>query len=194
MFIDKNCDIGEGVVIYPNNYISGKTRIGNGVTLLPNNFIVDCVIQDKCEIFSSVIQESVVGESCKVGPYSYLRPRSIIGNKCKIADFVEIKNSTIGDYTKISHLAYVGDSSVGERCNIGCGVIFVNYNGKVKQGVSVGNDCFIGSNCNLIAPLTIGNSCFVAAGTTVTKNVENGSFVIGRMDAVEKKERGKDYL
>ena len=192
--IDDSVVIEPCVVIHSNNNIYGKTYIHKNCTLFPNNIISNCEIGNDTEITASVIKDSQIGERCQVGPNSYLRPHSCIGNSCRIGDFVEIKNATIGDFSKVSHLAYVGDASVGKSCNIGCGVIFVNYNGKIKQHTKVGDGSFIGSNCNLIAPLTIGEKVYICAGTTVTENISDESFVIGRAIAVEKKNRSEKYL
>ena len=192
--IDDSVIIEPCVVIYPNNNIYGKTYIHKNCTLFPNNIISNCEIGSDTEITASIMKDSQVGEKCQIGPNSYLRPHSCIGNSCRIGDFVEIKNSIIGDFSKISHLAYVGDASIGKSCNIGCGSIFVNYNGKIKQHIEVGESSFIGSNCNLIAPLTIGKKVYICAGTTVTENISDESFVIGRAIAVEKKNRSEKYL
>lgn len=192
--IDYGAIIDPCVIIHPNNHIYGNSYIHKNCTLMPNNIIINSDIGDASKITASVIQDSQIGKNCQIGPYSYIRPCSFIGNGCRIGDFVETKNSTIGDGTKVSHLTYVGDASIGKNCNIGCGSIFVNYNGKIKQHIEVGNGSFIGSNCNLIAPLTIGGKCYICAGTTVTENVSDESFVIGRAVAVEKKNRSSDFL
>ena len=107
---------------------------------------------------------------------------------------MEIKNSKVGKGTKIAHLTYVGDAEIGENCNIGCGVIFVNYNGKEKNKIKIGNNVFVGSNCNLIAPLNIGDNVYICAGTTVTKDLAEGDFVIGRVREETKPNRAYKYL
>ena len=142
----------------------------------------------------SYIDNSFVDENTTIGPFAHLRPNCRIGKNCKIGNFCEIKNSTIGNGTKISHLAYVGDAEIGNNCNIGCGVIFANYNGKTKNKIIVGNNVFIGSNCNLIAPLTIGDNVYICAGTTVTENLQENDFVIGRNRQTVKKQRAEKYL
>ena len=118
----------------------------------------------------------------------------MLGKKVKVGNFVEIKNANVGDGTKVSHLAYVGDADVGENCNIGCGAIFVNYNGKSKSRTKVGNNSFIGSNCNIIAPVNIEKNTYVCAGTTITENVNEDDFVIGRVRQVVKENRAHEYL
>lgn len=151
-------------------------------------------IEAGVKVKKSVIEQSFVDEGSSIGPYSHLRPNAKIGKNCKIGNFCEIKNSTIGDGTKISHLAYVGDAEIGKNCNIGCGVIFANYNGRQKNKIIVGDNVFIGSNCNLIAPLNIESDVYICAGTTVTQNLKSGDFVIGRNYQVVKSGRAYTYL
>lgn len=156
--------------------------------------ITDSEIGENVEVTASVIEESFVDTGTKIGPFAHLRPNSKIGKNCRIGNFCEIKNSTIGDGTKVSHLAYVGDAEIGKNCNIGCGVIFVNYNGKAKQKIEIGNNVFVGSNCNLIAPLKIEDNVYICAGTTVTKNLKENDFVVGRARETIKENRAKKYL
>lgn len=156
--------------------------------------ITDSKIGANVEVLSSVIEESFVDDGTKIGPFAHLRPNSKIGKNCRIGNFCEIKNSTVGDGTKVSHLAYVGDAEIGKNCNIGCGVIFVNYNGKTKQKIIIGNNVFVGSNCNLIAPLKIEDNVYICAGTTVTNNLTENDFVIGRNRETIKPNRASKYL
>ena len=132
-YIDEEAVIGAGTVIYPCVVIEGKSVIGKDCVIGQNSKIKDSKIGDGTDIMSSVITESAVGERTHIGPFAYLRPGSKIGNDCKVGDFVEIKNSSFGDGTKASHLAYIGDSDVGAGVNIGCGVVFVNYDGRDKH-------------------------------------------------------------
>lgn len=193
VFIDKSVKIGRNVTIHPNNIIKGNTIIGDNVTLLPSNYIVDSVIENDVTIEYSHIEKSTICKSASIGPYSRLRPNSVIGEGCKIGNFVEVKNSTLGSNTKASHLAYIGDSNIGSNCNIGCGVIFVNYNGKEKNRSEVGDNCFIGSNVNVIAPVHISNDSYVCAGTTITIDTKPYDFVIGRTKEVVKENYAKKY-
>lgn len=194
IFIDKSALIGNNVTIYENNRIEGDTVIGNNVVILPNCYIKDTVIGDDSVIDSSHTLNATVGKMVSVGPFARLRPMSIICDRAKIGNFVEIKNAVIGKGSKVSHLAYVGDAEIGENCNIGCGAIFVNYNGKIKQKTVVGDNCFIGSNCNVIAPVNIEKNSYVCAGTTVTDNVKSDEFVIGRVRQEVKENRAHRYL
>ncbi|MBR2322952.1 MAG: hypothetical protein IKA54_05110 [Clostridia bacterium] len=135
-----------------------------------------------------------MGKNCTVGPFARLRPNAVIGDGAKIGNFVEVKNSSVGKGCKVSHLAYVGDADLGENCNIGCGAIFVNYDGVNKHRTTVGNGCFIGSNCNVIAPVKIDDGAYVCAGTTITSNLASGDFAIGRVKQVVKPNRADRYL
>ncbi|MBE5758347.1 MAG: hypothetical protein E7345_05460 [Clostridiales bacterium] len=193
VFIDKTVKLGKNVTIYPNNIIKGNTVIGDNVTLLPNNFISNCKIENDVKIEYSYLEDSVVGSGTVVGPYSRLRPNSNIGQNCKIGNFVEVKNSTLGTGTKASHLAYIGDADIGSNVNIGCGAIFVNYNKREKNRSTIGNDCFIGSNVNVIAPVNIADGTYVCAGTTITIDTKENDFVIGRSREVVKPNYAKKY-
>ncbi|MCQ2387324.1 MAG: hypothetical protein MJ066_02630 [Clostridia bacterium] len=181
VFIDSTVKIGNNVTIYENNRIMGNTVIGDNVTILPNCFIVDTVIGDGSTINYSQSEKAIVGKNVSVGPFARLRPEAEIKDNAKIGNFVEIKKAIIGEGSKVSHLAYVGDATIGKDCNIGCGAIFVNYNGRIKQKTIVGDNSFIGSNCNVIAPVNIASDSYICAGTTVTKDVKTDDFVIGRV-------------
>ena len=193
IIIDKSVVIGNNVTIHPNNIIKGNTIIEDNVVLLPNNYIVDGIIHEGCTVEYSYIEKSEVGQGSHVGPYSRLRPNAVVGKNCKVGNFVEIKNSILGDGSKASHLAYIGDADVGKDCNIGCGVIFVNYNGKAKNRSVVGDNCFIGSNVNVIAPVNIADDSYVCSGTTITVDTEPKDFVIGRVREVVKHNYSDKY-
>ena len=121
-----------------------------------------------------------MGKNTNVGPFAYVRPGCTIGDDIKVGDFVEVKNSTIGNGTKISHLTYVGDTDLGERINLGCGTVTVNYDGKKKYRCTVGDDSFIGCNTNMVAPVTIGRGSYIAAGSTITEDVPEDALAIAR--------------
>ncbi len=194
VFIGKDVVIGNNVTIYENNRIEGECIIGDGVTIFPGNFLKNVKVGNISTIRSSDCEDSSIGSGCSIGPFSRIRPNSEIKDNAKIGNFVEIKNAIVGKGTKISHLAYVGDAEIGEDCNIGCGAIFVNYNGKSKNKTIIGDKCFIGSNCNVIAPVTIESSSYICAGTTVTENVKYDDFVIGRVRQEIKSNRAHNYL
>lgn len=179
-YIDCTVQIAADTVIYPGCCLQGKTVIEENVTLLPNSRLVDAHICAGAQVESSVILQGVVGEGTTVGPNAYIRPGSKIGAHCRIGDFVEIKNAVIDDGTKVSHLTYVGDADLGKNINLGCGVVFVNYDGKNKYRSTVGDHAFIGCNCNLVAPVHIGDDAYIAAGSTVTEDIESGALCIAR--------------
>ncbi|MDD7409222.1 MAG: bifunctional UDP-N-acetylglucosamine diphosphorylase/glucosamine-1-phosphate N-acetyltransferase GlmU [Anaerovoracaceae bacterium] len=180
-YIDDTVEIGSDTEIGPNTIIKGATKIGSNVSVGAGCQIEDSVIEDGVDILKSVVKESHIGARTHVGPFAYLRPGNEIGEECKVGDFVEFKNSVFGDGSKASHLAYIGDADVGNDCNVGCGVIFANYDGKHKHRTTVGDRVFIGSNSNLVAPVKVNDDAFIAAGTTVTKEVGEGALCVGRV-------------
>lgn len=179
-YIDGQVEIGAGTVVYPGVILSGQTRIGEKCVIGHNTRIVDSVIGNEVEVQSSEILESSVGSYTKVGPFAYLRPKSRIGEHAKVGDFVEVKNSTMGNHSKASHLTYIGDSDIGDNVNLGCGVVFVNYDGKSKHRSTVKDNAFIGCNTNLVSPVTVGEKAYVAAGTTLTADVPDGALSVAR--------------
>ncbi|MEG2414088.1 MAG: DapH/DapD/GlmU-related protein [Clostridia bacterium] len=187
IYIDKSAKIGKNVKIFPNNHILGDCELGDNCVIYPNSILTNAIVGAGATVTSSVINDSVIGANCTVGPFAYVRPHCVVGDGCRIGDFVEIKNATIGDGSKLSHLTYAGDCAIGKNCNIGCGVVFVNYNGVEKNHTTVGDRCFVGSNCNVVAPINIADGSFIAAGTTITKDVDADSFVVGRAPIIERK-------
>lgn len=187
-YIDANVFIGEDSVILPNTIIEGTTAIGEDCIIGPNSRISNCKIGNNVEVANSVAVDSSIGDETHVGPFAYLRPGSMVGRKVKIGDFVEIKKAVIGDKTKISHLTYVGDAEVGKNVNIGCGVVFVNYDGKNKNRTVVGDNSFIGCNTNLVSPVVVHKDAYVAAGSTITEEVPENSLAIARERQVIKED------
>ena len=181
-YIDEGVSIGAGTTIYPCVVIEGDVTIGENCTIGQNTRIKDSVIGDGTSVQSSVILESRVGNETSIGPFAYLRPGSDVGSGCKVGDFVEIKNSKLGDGAKAAHLTYVGDSDVGERVNLGCGVVFVNYDGSSKYRSVVEDGAFIGCNVNLVSPVHVGREAYVAAGSTITKDVPDGALYVARAE------------
>lgn len=171
-YIDEEVEIGRGTVIGPCVTLKGNTVIGENCIIGQNSRVENCRIADEVEIQSSVLLDSSVGEETKVGPFAYVRPGSRVGAHCKVGDFVEIKNSSFGDGSKASHLTYIGDSDVGSGVNLGCGVVFVNYDGTNKYRSTVEDGAFIGCNSNLVSPVTVGAGAYIGAGSTVTEDVE----------------------
>lgn len=179
-YIECDVVIDQDTVIYPGNVIEGSTVIGESCLLYSNNRITNSIVGDDVTIENSVVLNSKVGDNTTVGPFAYIRPETTIGNNARIGDFVEIKKSTIGDGTKVSHLTYIGDAEVGEKCNFGCGTVVVNYDGKAKYKTTIGNNVFIGCNTNLVSPVEVEDNTYIAAGSTITEKVPEGSLAIAR--------------
>ena len=192
--LEDSVKVGKGVVIEPFAVVKGNTVLNDGCVVGSFSYISNATIGRNTVVQSSRITDSVVGDNCTVGPNAHLRNNAFVGNGCRIGNYVEIKNSKLMEGVKASHLSYVGDAVVGARTNIGCGVVFVNYDGRTKHRTTVGDDCFIGCNANLVAPLTIGKDCFVACGTTVDKDMPDGAFSIGRSYLTIKEKRAYKYL
>ncbi|MDD3334047.1 MAG: hypothetical protein PHI98_00880 [Eubacteriales bacterium] len=186
--IEADVQIGAGTMIYAGNMLCGATRIGSDCVLYPNNRMQDAAVGQGATVESSVLLNCVVGEHTTVGPYAYLRPDTKIGDHCRIGDFVEVKNSSIDDGTKVSHLTYVGDSDLGKDINLGCGVVFVNYDGKVKNRSKVEDHAFIGCNCNLVAPVHVGKNAYLAAGSTIVEDVPDDALFVARSRGVVKED------
>lgn len=179
-YIGSDVEIEPDTIIYPGCMIEGKTKIGTDCLIGPNCRIQSSVIHNGVIIQSSFLIQAEVDNYTTVGPFAYLRPNSKIGEHVRIGDFVEIKNSVIDDGTKVSHLTYVGDSDVGKCVNFGCGTVTVNYDGKNKFRCKIGDNVFIGCNSNLVAPVEVGDNAYTAAGSTITKDVPEGSLAIAR--------------
>lgn len=193
-FVEDTVSVGKNVVIEPFAVVLGDTVLQDGCVVGSFSYVQNSVIGAGTVVKSSRICNSKVGKNCTVGPNAHLRENACVGDGCRVGNFVEVKNSVLSNGVKASHLAYVGDAFVGKNTNIGCGVIFVNYDGKTKHRTTVGENCFIGCNANLVAPLTIGNDCFVACGTTVDKDVPDGAFSIGRSYLTVKEGKAVNYL
>ncbi len=175
-------EIEQDTIIYPNAIITGETKIGKDCTIQGDTFIVDSTIEDGTCIKSSYIEESYVGKNVTIGPFAHLRPDSNVKENAHIGNFVELKNTEFGENSKAGHLAYIGDSKVGRDVNIGCGVITVNYDGKDKFKTTIEDYAFVGSNSNLVAPVKIGKNSYVAAGSTITKDVNEEDLAIERCE------------
>ncbi len=187
-YIDEKVTIGKGCTIYPNSFLEGICDIGENCIIGPESKITNSSIKESTTVIKSVVVDSIIGSNCNVGPFAYIRPESVIGNQVKIGDFVEIKKSTIGDETKISHLTYIGDSEVGKTCNIACGVITANYDGKNKHKTTIGDRSFIGCNVTMVSPVIIEHDSYIAAGSTITKDVKSYDLAIARERQTNKKE------
>lgn len=182
VIIDPLVKIGQDTVISGPVKLLGQTVIGENCIIEGSTRIEDSKISNDVKIDNSVIESSSVAEGTDIGPYSHLRPKANLGKNVHIGNFVEVKNSNVGDNTKAGHLAYIGDSDLGSGINIGCGVIFVNYDGKFKHRSIVEDDAFIGSNSNIVAPVNIKKDAYIAAGSTITKDVGEGMLSIERAE------------
>ncbi|OQB24167.1 MAG: Bifunctional protein GlmU [Firmicutes bacterium ADurb.Bin182] len=185
-YIDPGVSIGKDTVIYPDVVLQGETAIGERVILYPGCRIISSTIKSGCILQAVVSNEAEIGENVTAGPFVNLRPGTRISNGCKIGDFVEIKNSNIGEGSKVPHLSYVGDGDMGANVNIGCGTVFSNYDGFKKHRTVIGDNAFIGCNTNLVAPVKVGNNAYTAAGSTITEDVPDGSMAFARARQVNK--------
>ncbi|EGG57739.1 putative UDP-N-acetylglucosamine diphosphorylase/glucosamine-1-phosphate N-acetyltransferase [Enterococcus faecalis TX1467] len=185
-YIDEGVVIGSDTVIEAGVTIKGKTVIGEDCLIGAHSEIVDSHIGNQVVVKQSVIEESVVREGADVGPYAHLRPKADVGANVHIGNFVEVKNATIDEGTKVGHLTYVGDATLGKDINVGCGVVFVNYDGKNKHQTVVGDHAFIGSATMFVAPVTIGDHAVTAAGSTITEDVPSEDLAIARARQVNK--------
>jgi bifunctional UDP-N-acetylglucosamine pyrophosphorylase / glucosamine-1-phosphate N-acetyltransferase len=184
-YISPQVSIGKDSVIYPQSFIYGKTKIGKRCKIGPSVWIEDTEIKNDSTIkFSSYIEKSLIGANVMIGPFAHLRPYSELMDGAKIGNFVEIKKSKIGNSSKVQHLSYVGDATVGKRVNIGAGTITCNYDGLHKYQTIIEDDVFIGSDTMLVAPVKLGRGATTGAGSTITKDVESESLAIGRAKQV----------
>ncbi|MGX7030256.1 bifunctional UDP-N-acetylglucosamine diphosphorylase/glucosamine-1-phosphate N-acetyltransferase GlmU [Vagococcus zengguangii] len=185
-YIDVDVVIGNDTLVEAGVNIKGKTVIGSECVIGANSEIVDSVIQDNVVIQSSSIKNAEIASGADVGPYAHIRPNSKVGENVHIGNFVEIKNATLDKGTKVGHLTYVGDADLGKNINIGCGTVFVNYDGKNKFRSVVADDVFIGCNANLIAPVNVGENAYIAAGSTITEDVPSKNMAIARSRQINK--------
>lgn len=187
-YIDVDVEIGNDTVIEPNVKIFGKTTIGSECVIGSDSRISDSEIQDNVEVISSTIEKAVMHKGSNIGPNSHLRPKAEIGRDVHIGNFCEIKNAKIGDRTKVGHLTYVGDATLGTDINVGCGVVFVNYDGVKKWHSDIGDHSFIGSNSNIIAPVEMADHSFIAAGSTITSDIPKHAMAIARQRQTNKED------
>ncbi len=187
-YIDPRCFISPGTELRPGTILRGRTTIGEDCVIGPNTLLENAKVGAGSEINASQVYDSVIGKSTTVGPFAYVRPGCNIGDHIKLGDFVEVKNSTLGNGTKVAHLTYIGDSDVGQDCNFGCGTVTVNYDRVKKYRTTIGDRCFIGCNTNLVAPVTLGEGAYTAAGTTVTDDVPAQALAVGRARQINKRD------
>lgn len=186
VYIEDGVEIGIDTEICPNVTIKSGTKIGKDCVIGTGTVLDRAIIHDNVDILSSVILESEIGNDTHVGPFAYIRPNCKVGADVKVGDFVELKNSTIDDSTKISHLTYIGDSDVGKGVNFGCGTVTVNYDGKKKYRSTIGDKAFVGCNTNLVSPVNVGEGAYIAAGSTITDDIPSDNLAIARARQVNK--------
>lgn len=185
--------IGKGTTIHPGSQIRAGAIIGERSVIGPMSVIENSTVGDDCVVNATQVYDSVIESNVKIGPFCHIRPNSRICSGVKIGDFVEVKNSTLGNDTHASHLTYIGDSDVGERVNFGCGTVTCNYDGYNKNRCTIGNDVFVGCNTNLIAPVTLGDGAYTAAGSTITDTVPAGGLGIARARQTTKEEWATNF-
>ena len=186
VWVEPQVIVGKGTVLLPGTILRGSTEVGENCTIGPNVMLTDSRVEDNVTINTAQVEDSLIRRNCEIGPYTHIRPHCDVGEGSKIGAFVQLKNCNLGAGTKMAHLTYVGDADVGERVNFGCGTVTCNYDGNAKFRTTIGNDCFVGCNTNLVAPVTLGDGVYTAAGSTVTSDVGADSLVIARARQVEK--------
>ncbi len=179
-WIDSTVEISNDVTIHPGSALLGGTKIATGAVIGPRTTLTDCLVKEGASVLESIATQTIIGEGATVGPFTYLRAGTQLGDASKAGAFVEIKNSTVGTGSKVPHLSYVGDATIGEGSNIGAATIFVNYDGVEKHHTTVGDHVRIGSDTMLVAPVTIGDGAYTAAGSVITEDVPAGAIGIGR--------------
>ncbi len=188
-FVGTEVLLGRDIVLYPNVRIEGKTKIGDACVIYPGSRIIDSVVAGSVTVKDcSVIEESDIASGASIGPFAHLRPGSIIGERARIGTFVEVKKSTIGIGSKANHLSYIGDAAIGRDVNIGAGVITCNYDGFEKHRTVIEDGVFVGSDAQLVAPVTVGRGAVIAAGATITRDVPADALAISRVPQVVREE------
>ena len=180
--------MGRDTVLYPGTVLEGDTVIGENCVIGSDTSLRNCKVGNNTTVLKTVAIDSEIGSDTNVGPFAYLRPGTRVGSDVKIGDFVEVKNSTIDDGTKVAHLTYIGDADVGKRVNFGCGTVVVNYDGEHKHRTIIEDDCFIGCNTNLVSPVIVRHGAYTAAGSTITDEVPAESLAIARSKQVVKEQ------
>lgn len=179
-WVDVTVEFEPDTLVLPNTQLYGATRIASGAEVGPNCTLTDTLVGPGATVSNTVAVEAEIGEAATVGPYAYLRPGTRLGPKSKAGTYVEMKNATVGEGTKVPHLSYVGDATIGEYTNIGAASVFVNYDGQAKHHTTIGSHCRTGSDNMFVAPITVGDGAYTAAGSVITKDVPAGSLAVAR--------------
>ncbi|MEX2550504.1 MAG: bifunctional UDP-N-acetylglucosamine diphosphorylase/glucosamine-1-phosphate N-acetyltransferase GlmU [Nitriliruptoraceae bacterium] len=179
-YVDVDVTVGRDAVLLPGTILEAGTRIGERAVIGPNTHLTACEVGEGATVHSTRAEGAVIGDRAEVGPFAHLRPGTRLGSATKVGAFAETKNATLGHGSKIPHLAYVGDATVGQQVNIACGVITVNYDGRTKSHTTIEDGAFVGCDTMLVAPVTIGSGAYTAAGSTITEDVPAGALGIAR--------------
>lgn len=179
-YVDTTVSVGRDTVLYPGTILEGSTVIGENCQVGPYVRMTNVVMGSGDHLQFTYAHDCEIKNGCEIGPFVHFRPNTVIGNDVKVGNYMEVKNSTVGDGTKLPHLSYIGDSDVGCGVNIGCGTITVNYDGKEKHRTTICDHAFVGCNSNLVSPVTVGEYAYVGAGSTITKNVPPKSLSVAR--------------
>ncbi len=179
-FIDADVSIGPDTVIRPMTFLEGATTIGEGCDIGPSTRLTDTEVGDRCRVTFAVANLAVMGDDVDAGPFAYLRAGTELADGVHVGTYVEIKGSTVGEGSKVPHLSYVGDASIGAGTNIGAATVFVNYDGYTKHRTTVGDRVRIGSDTMLVAPVSVGDGAVTGAGSVITKDVPAGALAVAR--------------
>lgn len=179
-WVDTSVKIATDAIIYPGTAISGTSVVGSGAIIGPRTTLIDCEVSAGASVIESYCIGALIGEGAKVGPFTYLRPGTDLGANSRAGAFVEMKNAIVGEGSKVPHLSYVGDATIGEGTNVGAATIFVNYDGVEKHHITIGDHARIGSDTMLVAPVSIGDGAYTAAGSVITEDVPAGAIGVGR--------------
>lgn len=201
-WIHSEVEIGMDTIILPGCTLTGTTKVGEDCIIGENTRLANAVIGDGTQIDSSIATDCIIGKDCRIGPFSHIRPDSVLKDHVTIGAYVEVKNSTVDDYTRARHLTYIGDSTVGKNVNFGCGAVTCNYDGQDKAGCVIEDNVFIGGNSNIVSTVVLGKDSYIAAGSTITEDVPSLGLAIGRSRQVNKDKwverknrlRGANYI
>ncbi len=179
-FVDWDVQVGRDTLLRANTHLLGRTIVGSGAEIGPGSLLRDAFIGDHTTVTSSHLHDCVIGAHCSVGPFAYIRPNTVLVEGAKVGTFVEVKNSRVGEGSKVPHLSYIGDAVIGRNVNIGAGNITANYDGFEKHPTTIGDGVRTGSDTTMVAPVSIGDDAFTAAGSVVTRDVPAGALAVAR--------------
>jgi bifunctional UDP-N-acetylglucosamine pyrophosphorylase/glucosamine-1-phosphate N-acetyltransferase len=179
-YVDADVSVAADAVLLPGTHLQGRTRVAPGAVIGPNSRLVDTVVERDAQISYSVLLDASVGVGASVGPFAYLRPGARLERNAKAGTFVEVKNSTVGEGSKVPHLSYIGDTTIGRGANVGAATVTVNYDGYDKHRTVIGDGARIGSDTMLVAPVTVGHDAYTGAGSVITSDVPPGALAVER--------------